>query len=202
MPRKSATRRKVSRTAGEHRSIQRQVARSDKRAPKETASTAMQAGARRYPEPPLPKQHLPKPGVEARLNPPPMYDAPFYRGSAKLQDKIAIITGGDSGIGRAVAVLFAREGADVAIVYLNEHVDAEETKRAVEREGRRCLLISGDVTDQKFCNQAVRRTVRELGRLDVLVNNAAFQLHISQFENLTAKHFVRTLKTNLYGEWH
>lgn len=162
----------------------------------------MQAGARRYPEPPLPKQHLAKPGLEAQLEPPPMYDAPYYRGSAKLQDKVAIVTGGDSGIGRAVAVLFAREGAHVAVVYLDEHPDAEETKRAVEREGRRCLLISGDVTKQAFCNAAVKRTVRELGQLDVLVNNAAFQLHVARFENLTAKHFDRTLKTNLYGYFY
>jgi len=162
----------------------------------------MQAGARRYPEPPLPKQHLRKPGLENQLDPPPMYDAPFYRGSAKLQDKVAIVTGGDSGIGRAVAVLFAREGAHVAVVYLDEHADAEETKRAIEREGRKCLLLPGDVTRQSFCNAAVKRTVREFGRLDVLVNNAAFQLHVAQFESLTAKHFDKTLKTNLYGYFY
>jgi NAD(P)-dependent dehydrogenase (short-subunit alcohol dehydrogenase family) len=199
MPRKSSNKRTAARAAATHRSIQKRVARSDRRAPKERAEAAMQAGARRYPEPPLPKQHLAKPGLEAQLEPPPMYDAPYYRGSAKLQDQVAIVTGGDSGIGRAVAVLFAREGAHVAIVYLDEHPDAEETKRAVEREGRRCLLIAGDVTKQAFCNAAVKRTVRELGQLDVLVNNAAFQLHVSQFESLTAKHFDRTLKTNLYG---
>jgi NAD(P)-dependent dehydrogenase (short-subunit alcohol dehydrogenase family) len=202
MPRTSASRRTASRTAATHRSIQKSVARSDRRAPKEKPRSAMQAGARRYPEPPLPQQHLSKPGLEARLDPPPMYEAPFYRGSAKLQDKVAIVTGGDSGIGRAVAVLFAREGADVAIVYLDEHIDAQETQRAVEREGRRCLLIAGDVTKQSFCNAAVKKTVRAFGRLDVLVNNAAFQLHVSQFESLTAKHFDRTLKTNLYGYFY
>jgi len=202
MPRKATSKRTTARTAATHRSIQKRVARSDRRAPQEKSQGAMQAGARRYPEPPLPKQHLSKPGLEARLDPPPMYDAPFYRGSAKLQDKVAIVTGGDSGIGRAVAVLFAREGAHVAVVYLDEHPDAEETQRAVEREGRRCLLLPGDVTKQSFCNNAVKRTVREFGQLDVLVNNAAFQLHVGQFESLTAKHFDRTLKTNLYGYFY
>ncbi len=104
---------------------------------------AMQAGARVYPAPPLPRQHLSKPGREADLNPPPMFDAPYYQGSGKLRDKVAIITGGDSGIGRAVAVLFAREGCDVAIVYLDETSDAQATKEAVESEGRRCILIPG-----------------------------------------------------------
>src|SRR3984893_3854150 len=115
------------------------------------SSGATQAGARRYPEPPFPKQQQPKPGEEAQLDPAPMYDAPYYRGSGKLQDKVAIVTGGDSGIGRSVAVLFAREGADVAIVYLAEHEDARVTKASVEKKGRRCHLISGDVRDRSFC---------------------------------------------------
>jgi NAD(P)-dependent dehydrogenase (short-subunit alcohol dehydrogenase family) len=136
------------------------------------------------------------------LDPPPMYDAPFYKGSGKLADMGAIITGADSGIGRAVAVLFAREGADIAAVYLDEHEDAKVTKRAVEAEGRSCLLIAGDVATRKFCADAVRRTVKEFGKLDILVNNAAFQLHVSRFEDLTEEHFDRTLKTNLYGYFH
>ena len=110
----------------------------------------MQVGARRYPEPPLPKQHLRKPGNETDVEPAPLYDAPYYMGSEKLKDQVAIVTGGDSGIGRAVAVLFAREGADIAIVYLEEHRDAEITKQSVENEGRRCLLIPGDVVDADF----------------------------------------------------
>jgi NAD(P)-dependent dehydrogenase (short-subunit alcohol dehydrogenase family) len=162
----------------------------------------MQGGARRYPEPPFPRQHKAKPGQEARLDPSPMYEAPYYQGSGKLRDKIALITGGDSGIGRAVAVMFAREGADVAIIYLDEKQDAEVTAQAVRAEGKRCLLIAGDVSKRQFCRRAVQRTVREFGRLDVLVNNAAFQLHVSRFEVLTEAHFDRTMKTNLYGYFH
>lgn len=167
-----------------------------------TNGHAMQAGARTYPEPPLPGQHLKKPGEEAMLNLQPMYDAPHYKGSEKLKDKVALVTGGDSGIGRSVAVLFAREGADIAVAYLTEDKDAEETKHAVEKEGRRCILLSGDVADPKFCEAAVKKTVSELGKLDILVNNAAFQEHVADFEDLTEEHFDRTLKTNLYGYFH
>jgi len=165
-------------------------------------SGAMQAGARPYPAPPFPEQHLKKPGVEAQLDPAPMYDAPFYQGSNKLKGKVALITGGDSGIGRAVAVLFAREGADVAVAYLNEDADAKATKQAVEKEGRRCILISGDVADPAFAPAAVEQTVKALGQLDVLVNNAAFQEHVEDLQDLTEAHFDRTLKTNLYGYFH
>jgi NAD(P)-dependent dehydrogenase (short-subunit alcohol dehydrogenase family) len=184
------------------RAIQKQVARADEAHPKAETKQAMQAGARRYPAPPFPRQHQRKPGSEAALNPPPLYDAPFYLGSKKLADKVALITGGDSGIGRAVAILFAREGADVAVAYLNEHEDARLTKVKIEAEGRRCLLIAGDVSDQKFCDMAVAQTVKEFGQLDVLVNNAAFQVHTSRFDDLTAKHFDETLKTNLYGYFY
>ena len=131
-----------------------------------------------------------------------MYDAPHYKGSEKLLDKVALITGGDSGIGRSVAVLFAREGADIALAYLDEHEDAEETKQAVEQEGRRCILLPGDVADPEFCKDAVERTVDEFGRLDVLVNNAAFQEHVNSLEELTDEHFDRTIKTNLYGYFY
>jgi len=187
-----------SKAAKEMRAIQAQVAASDKK-PKKKASGAMQAGARTYPEPPFPAQHQPKPGSEAKLDPPPLYDAPFYKGSGKLEGMAAIITGGDSGIGRSVAVLFAREGADVAIVYLgDERADADVTARAIEKEGRRALLIPGDVRDQSFCKAAVAKAVNAFGRLDILVNNAAFQVH-SIFADLTAEHFDQTLKTNLYG---
>ena len=163
---------------------------------------AVQVGQRKYPAPPLPKQHHEKPGDESRLEPRPRFQAPEYRGSGKLEGMSALITGGDSGIGRAVAVLFAREGADVAIVYLSEDADAEETKSAVEAEGTRCLLIRGDVTDSGFCRKAVRQTVNELGRLDILVNNAAFQQHVSSIEELSEQQFDHTFRTNIYGYFH
>jgi NAD(P)-dependent dehydrogenase (short-subunit alcohol dehydrogenase family) len=190
-------------TAQKERDIQREIDRSDKKQKGGKAKGgAMQAGARLYPVPPLPGQHLQKPGEEAELELQPLYDAPYYKGSGKLEDMVALITGGDSGIGRSVAVLYAREGAEIAVAYLNEHEDAEETKRAVEKEGRRCILISGDVADPEFCKDAVERTIDEFGKLDILVNNAAFQEHVNSFEELTEEHFDRTIKTNLYGYFH
>lgn len=152
------------------------------------------------PKSPMPAQHQPKPGIEAELSPRPQYDAPLYTGSGKLKEKVALITGGDSGIGRAVAVLYAREGADIAIVYLpEEHEDAEETRRAVEREGRRALLIPGDVRDAEFCRRSVEQTVREFGHLDILVNNAAFQQHQKSLDDITEEQLDITFKTNIYG---
>jgi NAD(P)-dependent dehydrogenase (short-subunit alcohol dehydrogenase family) len=132
----------------------------------------------------------------------PMWDAPYYKGSGKLAGKIALITGADSGIGRSVAVLFAREGADVAIAYLDSHEDAKVTKEAVEKEGRRAILLSGDVADPKFAEAAAEETVEKLGGLDILVNNAAFQEHAGGLEDISEEHFDRTLKTNLYGYFH
>jgi NAD(P)-dependent dehydrogenase (short-subunit alcohol dehydrogenase family) len=181
------------------RKLQRDAEQRRKRAGSNGKQKAVQAGEREYPEPPQPKQRQAKPGLESELEPRPRYLAPGYRGSGKLEDRIALITGGDSGIGRAVAVLFAREGADVAIVYLSEDEDAEETKRAVEAEGRRALLIPGDVTDSSFCEEAVETTVRELGGLDILVNNAAYQLHLPSLEDITDEQLDRTFRTNIYG---
>jgi NADP-dependent 3-hydroxy acid dehydrogenase YdfG len=168
----------------------------------EDSDKAVQAGARRYPEPPFPKQHQTKPGDEAALDPAPMYDAPFWKGSGKLEGMAAIITGGDSGIGRAVAVLFAREGCDVAICHLNEDGDAAATKAAVEAEGRKAIVLKGDAADPAFSEAAVKATLDAFGRLDVVVPNAAFQEHVEALEDLTLEHFDRTLKTNLYGYFH
>lgn len=162
---------------------------------KQPASTASRA----KPRPPLPAQHQRKPGNESELHPRPQFLAPDYRGSGKLEGMAALITGGDSGIGRAVAVLFAREGADVAVVYLSEDDDARETRNYVEKEGRRCLPIRGDVKDPAFCRDAVEQVLDAYGRLDVLVNNAAFQEHAGSLEEITDEHFDLTMRTNIYG---
>ncbi|TFZ05839.1 SDR family oxidoreductase [Ramlibacter henchirensis] len=150
----------------------------------------------------LPAQHMEKPGLEAEMKLKPRFEAPDYKGSGKLEGMAALVTGGDSGIGRAVAVLYAREGADVAIVYLSSHEDAEETRRWVEKEGRRCLLIPGDVKDSAFCKQAVEKTVAEFKRLDILVNNAAFQEHADSLEDITDERLEETMKTNIFGYFY
>ena len=153
--------RSAKRTVETQRKIQREIAQADKGKQAEAKSgkkpKAMQAGARRYPEPPMPAQHQAKPGRESKVKPAPMFDAPYYRGSGKLEGKVALITGGDSGIGRSVATLFAREGADVAVVFLAESGDAKQTQAAVEKEGRRCITIAGDVKNKRFCEKAVQR---------------------------------------------
>ena len=152
----------------------------------------------RKPKPPFPKQHQQKPGVEADLEPRPKYEAPDYKAAGKLHARVALISGGDSGIGRAVAVLFAREGADVAITYLPvEQEDAEETREAIERHGRTALLIPGDLTDPAFCDRVVDDTVRHFGRLDLLVNNAAFQQHQASLEDLDDAQLEHTFQTNI-----
>jgi len=161
------------------------------------------SGPKTEPTPPFPAQHQDRPGLEGDIEPRPRYEASRYRGSGKLAGKVALITGGDSGIGRAVAVLFAREGADVALVYLDaEQSDAEETRRAVEKEGRRALLLPGDVSRPDFCREAVGRAAGELGRLDVLVNNAAFQQHRGRPEDVSDEEWDRTFRTNIYGYFY
>jgi NAD(P)-dependent dehydrogenase (short-subunit alcohol dehydrogenase family) len=164
---------------------------------------AQPLGQLREPKSPMPAQHQKKPGLESRIKPRPRYEAPFYRGSGKLENKVALITGGDSGIGRAVAVLFAREGADVAITYLRaEEGDAKETKTAVEKEGQRALIMSGDVRDPEFCRKVVEATVKNFGRLDILVNNAAYQEGQESLEDISEEQWDRTFKTNIYGYFH
>jgi NAD(P)-dependent dehydrogenase (short-subunit alcohol dehydrogenase family) len=184
----------------QQRKIQREQDARDAAKPEARGKSEapVQAGARPQPTS-LPAQHIAKPGLEAEMDLKPRFLAPDYEGSHKLQGMTAIVTGGDSGIGRAVAVLFAREGADVAIVYLNEHVDAEETQRHIENEGQRCLLIPGDVKDAAFCRSAIDKTVQTLGKLDILVNNAAFQEHAASLEELTEERLDETLRTNVHG---
>jgi NAD(P)-dependent dehydrogenase (short-subunit alcohol dehydrogenase family) len=150
----------------------------------------------------MPAQHQPRqPGEESMMSPRPDVGE-GYRAAGKLEGRVGLITGGDSGIGRAVAVLFAKEGADVSVVYLDEHEDARETKRLVEAEGRRALTIAGDVGDEGFCRQAVEQTVSEFRRLDVLVNNAAEQHAASGIEEITEEHLERTFRTNIFGYFH
>ena len=154
----------------------------------------------REPTPPFPAQHQEGVGLEARLDPPPRYKAEAYRAAGKLEGKVALITGGDSGIGRAVAVLYAREGASVAITYLpEEQPDADETKTAIESAGAKCLAVAGDLTDPAFCDSVVEQTVRHFGKLDILVANAAHQNRKPSLEEVTDEEFDTTFKTNIYS---
>ncbi len=204
-----STERAAKATADKQRRLQREQDARDAEAKKSAKTSgqaakgakAVQAGSDKQPDT-LPAQHLPKPGLEADLTLRPRFLAPDYKGSGKLEGKVALITGGDSGIGRAVAVLFAREGADIGIVYLDEHSDAEETQRHIEKEGRRALLIPGDVKQAAFCRDAVARTVEAFGHLDVLVNNAAYQQHAETLEDITEERFDETMRTNVYGYFH
>ncbi|KZM54776.1 NAD(P)-dependent oxidoreductase [Geobacillus stearothermophilus] len=148
----------------------------------------------------MPPQHQNRqPGLQTEMTPQPVSVSEQYKASGKLHNKVAIISGGDSGIGRAVAVHFAKEGADVAILYLNEHEDADETKRLVEQEGRRCLAIAGDIGDEAFCKEAVKQTIEAFGKLDIVVNNAAEQHPQPNFLNITAAQLEKTFRTNVFG---
>jgi NAD(P)-dependent dehydrogenase (short-subunit alcohol dehydrogenase family) len=171
-----------------------------------SGSNSREAEMRRvqsHPKPPMPKQHQNFPGIEAEVHPRPQYSAPLYRGADKLKGKVALISGGDSGIGRAVAVLFAREGADVAIMFLpEEERDANETREAIRAEGRRALLLPGDVTNREYCEAAVERTFNELGSIDILVNNAAFQKNQEAIEDIDDEQLERTFRTNFFGYFY
>lgn len=190
--------------ANTQRSVQHEQDRRDQAqsGQKKESKGAVQTDHRDQPVPPLPEQHLEKPGIEADMELKPRFLAPDYYGSRKLAGMTAIITGGDSGIGRSVAVLYAREGANVAIIYLDEHQDAADTKRYVEAEGRSCLLIPGDVRDPQFCQRAVQQVAAEFGKIDILVNNAAFQEHAGSLSELSEERFDLTMKTNIYGYFH
>jgi NAD(P)-dependent dehydrogenase (short-subunit alcohol dehydrogenase family) len=159
------------------------------------ATTTQQPPKQTFP----PQHQNQQPGIEGQMSPRPVFEDRQYKAAGKLSGKTALITGGDSGIGRAVAVTYAKEGADVAIVYLNEHADAEETKRQVEQEGKRCLLISGDIGQESFCMDAVERTVNEFGKLDILVNNAAEQHPQKHLTDITAEQLERTFRTNIFS---
>jgi NAD(P)-dependent dehydrogenase (short-subunit alcohol dehydrogenase family) len=157
-------------------------------------------GQQQQPPQQQPPQHQEQqPGIEAAMTPRPRAEDQSYQGSGKLQGRVALITGGDSGIGRAVAILFAKEGADVALVYLNEHEDAAETKRQVEATGRRCVTVAGDVGMEPFCREVVEHIVAELSRLDILVNNAAEQHPQDSLEKITAEQLERTFRTNIFS---
>jgi NAD(P)-dependent dehydrogenase (short-subunit alcohol dehydrogenase family) len=144
-------------------------------------------------------QHQDRPGQEYKMDPPPEFENEAARGSGKLKGKIALITGGDSGIGRAVAVLFAKEGADIAIIYLNEHKDARDTAKAVEAHGRKCFLIAGDVSKEKKCAAYVAKVCKKFGRIDILINNAAIHYEAKSLEEITTKHLLKTFETNLFS---
>lgn len=150
-----------------------------------------------------PPQHQDqRPGSEEEMTPKPKSEAPEYQGSGKLQDKVALITGGDSGIGRAVAVLYAKEGADVAIVYLNEHEDAKKTQDLVKEIGRSCVTIAGDIGDESFCKNAVQQVINNFGKLDILINNAAEQHPQESIEDITAEQLERTFRTNIFSMFY
>lgn len=146
-----------------------------------------------------PPQHQDKPGLEAEMTPQPLYDDPDYKAAGKLEGKVAIVTGGDSGIGRAISIIYAKEGADVVIVYLNEHQDAHETRRLVEEKGRRCLLMDGDVGSEAFCREVVQKTVETFGKLDILVNNAGIHWEAPDIEHLDMELMERTFRTNIFS---
>ena len=143
-----------------------------------------------------------QPGFQHKMTPQPISKSPDNFGSHKLQNKSAIITGGDSGIGRAVAISYAREGCDVGIVYYNEHKDAKETKRLVEEEGQKCILIAGDIKDENFCRQAVEKVRKEFGRLDIVVNNAAVQFPQKSIEKITKQQLLKTFETNIFSYFY
>jgi len=210
---KTATRKaaakdpRAARVAARQRRLQDQEKAKDARVAKQAAKKqvakkatkkATQAGPRKQPER-MPAQQIAKPGNEHELALAPRFLAPDYKGSGKLAGKRAIITGADSGIGRAVAVLFAREGADVAVLHLDEAADAKVTRQHVEAEGGRCLVIAGDVRDPAFCTKAVKQVAKAFGGIDILVNNAAFQLHCERLEDLEDAHLQETLQTNIGG---
>jgi NAD(P)-dependent dehydrogenase (short-subunit alcohol dehydrogenase family) len=157
----------------------------------------------RYPKNPLPAQHQPKPGIEGKLNPRPLYKGSDYKAAGKLEGKVAIITGADSGIGRSVAVLYAKEGAKIVFTYLEEEAsDADETVAVIEELGGEVECIAGDLKDYAFCEKVVQKAIDSYGQIDILVNNAAFQNHVESLEKLSLEQWDKTFKTNIYGYFY
>jgi NAD(P)-dependent dehydrogenase (short-subunit alcohol dehydrogenase family) len=159
--------------------------------------------AQSFPKDLPPQMQEKQPGIEKQMNPSPIFEHPSYNKQAKkLEGKVAIITGGDSGIGRAVAIAYANEGADVAIIYKDEHEDANETKRHIDKTGKKCMLIAGDIGDEQFCIDSVNKVIGELGKIDILVNNAAEQHQQTKLEDITKEQLERTFKTNIFGVFY
>ncbi|MET0466527.1 MAG: SDR family oxidoreductase, partial [Chitinophagaceae bacterium] len=156
----------------------------------------------KYPQPPYPRQEQDMPGLETKMDPMPDHGEDSYKGSGKLKDKIALITGGDSGIGKAVAIAFAREGADVVISYLNEDSDAQLTADIIKDAGRKVLLIPGDISEEKHCKEMIEKVVQQFGGIDILVNNAAYQMEHESLQDVTAEEWDFTFKTNVYAMFY
>jgi NAD(P)-dependent dehydrogenase (short-subunit alcohol dehydrogenase family) len=168
----------------------------------ESGNASMQNPAEQYDKPPFPNQKQETPGTESQMTPKADHGETSYKGSGKLAGRKAIITGGDSGIGRAVAIAFAREGADVLISYLNEHDDAKETARYVEEAGRKAVLVPGDIQSEEHCKQIVDRALQEFGQLDILVNNAAYQMSHESLQEITSEELDRTFRTNIFAMFY
>jgi NAD(P)-dependent dehydrogenase (short-subunit alcohol dehydrogenase family) len=162
-------------------------------------SSTIQDPVKKYPQPPYPGQEQSVPGTDAEMNPKADHGETSYKGSGKLDGRKAIITGGDSGIGRAVAIAFAREGADVLISYLNEHKDAEETAKWIKDAGKKAILFPGDISNEETCKQIIDKAVEEFGQIDILVNNAAFQMSHQSLQEVTAEEWDHTFRTNIYA---
>ncbi len=168
-----------------------------------TENNNKQNPVEQYPKPPFPDQEQQQvPGSDSEMTPKADHGETSYKGSGKLTGRKAIITGGDSGIGRAVAIAFAREGADLLISYLSEHEDAKETAKYVEQAGRKAVLVPGDIQDEAHCKQIVDRALQELGQVDILVNNAAYQMSHESLQELTAEELDRTFRTNIYAMFY
>lgn len=155
-----------------------------------------------FPKKVPPQKQDKQPGIESLMNPRPIYDNPNYKGSEKLLNKVALITGGDSGIGRAVAIAYAKEGADISIVYLDEHEDAKETQKLIQEKGRKCIIIPGDIADEEICKKAVEDTINQLGKIDILINNAAQQYPQNSIEDITKEQLEHTFKTNIFSMFY